>query len=461
MKKYSTKFWIVFVVVSVLFLVTLFVTLEIKNKGLFGFLKAPAALLPVNEEMGEDLKTLLSIAEALSDTDGKEKTFLVLLQNNMELRPGGGYIGSFAIAKVKDGKPAGIEVHDTVNFDGRIPDTVPAPYPMEETLGVTSLKLRDANYHPDFALNAREAENFYHLGNGEEQLDGVIGVTTYVLESVLEVTGPVEVPGYPGTYGKDNAVLDLEYQVEKAYADQGLVRADRKVVINLLAQEIIKKAKDLPLDQKYRLFKVLLADLHAKDIQVQFKDADLQAEVAQAGWDGRFDSVWKNDYLYLVDSNMNAFKSDLYVERTYDYSVDLSQAEPQAVLKVNYNHTAKEKSYLTKDYQSYSRVYIPKGSFIESIDPLSHKVVYGEELEKKFAGTIVQVPLGTEKTLTYTYKLPKTIDTGELYDLKIQKQPGMKNDTKVSVTVKHKSGTTQKYQFNLERDVVLSTLTPQ
>ncbi|MEK9174241.1 MAG: DUF4012 domain-containing protein, partial [Patescibacteria group bacterium] len=388
MKKYSTKFWIVFVLVSVVFLTTLFVILEVKNKGLFGFLREPLSLLPLEEETSEDLKTLLSLAEALSNTNGKEKAFLILLQNNMELRPGGGYIGSFAIVKIKDGQPVGVEVHDTVNFDGRIPDTIPAPYPMESTLVVKSLKLRDSNYHPDFALNAKEAEDFYHLGNGQEQFAGVIGVTTRVLESVLEVTGPVEVPGYPGMYGKDNAVLDLEYQVEKAYAEQGLERGERKVVIHLLAQEIIKKVKALPLDQKYRLFKVVLSDLHQKDVQIQLKDPKLQAEVAKVGWDGEMDTAWKNDYLFLVDSNMNAFKSDLYVERSYEYSVDLSLPEPKAVLKVTYNHTAKEKSYLTKDYQSYSRVYLPKGSFIDTITPLTHEVVYGEELNRKFAGTI-------------------------------------------------------------------------
>ncbi len=459
MKKYSRTFWTVFVLVAVLFLATLFVTLEIKNRGLFGFLGESSALLP-DDGMSEDLKTLMSLADAVSNTGGKQKVYLILFQNNMELRPGGGYIGSFGILRVRDGHAESLEVHDTVNFDGRIPDTVPAPYPMKETLGVDSLKLRDSNYHPDFSLNAKEAEDFYHLGQGQEQFDGVVGVTTRVLESVLEVTGPVEVPGFEGSFGKDNAVLDLEYQVEQNYYKQGIAFGDRKSIMGELSAQILKKVKATSLQQKYALFQALLRDLHAKDIQIQLKDTTLQAEVARAGWDGAMDRDWNNDYLYLVDSNMNAFKSDLYMERKYDYSVDLSLPEPHAVLKVTYTHTAKEKNYLTKDYQSYSRVYLPKGSFIETIEPLSHQVVYGEELEKKLAGTIVQVPLGSEKILTYTYKLPKTVDTGEMYDLKIQKQPGMKT-IPVKVEVKHKNGMTKKYQFNLERDVVLSTLTPQ
>ena len=459
MKKYSTKFWIVFVLASIIFLASFYAVLEYRRDG-FAFLAGWFGTVPVEEELQADLKTLLTIADQLSDTHGQTKTFLILFQNNMELRPGGGYVGSFGILKIKDGHAESLEVHDTVNFDGRIPDTVPAPYPMKETLGVKSLKLRDSNYHPDFVLNAKEAEDFYHLGKGEEQFDGVIGITTRVLESVLAVTGPVEVPGYEGSFGKDNAVLDLEYQVEQNYYKQGISFGERKSIMGELSAQILKKVKEASLGDKYRLFQVLLGDLHAKDIQIQFKDPKLQTQVAQAGWDGKLDTAWQNDYLFLVDSNMNAFKSDLYVERGYDYMIDLSGEQGQATLKVTYIHTAKEKNYLTKDYQSYSRVYVPKGSFIDTISSLSHEVVYGEELEKKFVGTIVQVPLGTEKTLVYSYKLPKTVDTGDLYDLKIQKQPGMKT-IPMKVTVKHKNGSIQNYQFNLERDVVLSTLTPQ
>lgn len=221
------------------------------------------------------------------------------------------WIGSFGILKIKDGQAVSLEVHDTINFDGRIPDTVPAPYPMKETLGVSSLKLRDSNHSPDFATNAKAAEDFYHLGDGQEQFDGVIGILG-VFESVLEVTGPVEVPGFEGTFGKDNAVLDLECQVEQNYYKQGISFGDRKSIMGELSAQILKKVKDAPFGDKYKLFQILLADLHAKDIQVYFKDEALQYQIKNAGWDGSFDTTWSNDFLFLVDSNANAFKSDLY-----------------------------------------------------------------------------------------------------------------------------------------------------
>lgn len=454
-KQHSKKFWITFVLVSALFLVSLFVFLEWRRGGLQS-LRALLGILPAKQETRTDLQTILDIGKALSDTGGQEKTFLILFQNNMELRPGGGFIGSFGILKVKDGDPVSLIVHDSINFDGRIPDTVAAPYPMKETLGVRSWKLRDSNFSADFAENAKQAEDFYHLGNGEEQFDGVIGITTRVLESFLKVTGPVEVPGYEGSFGSENAILDLEYQVEQNYYKQGISFGERKSIMGELSAVIIKKAKELPVEKKYELFKAVLADLHEKDIQVLFKDEALQAQVEKAGWDGKFDQVWNDDFLFLVDSNMNAFKSDLYMEREYDYTVDLSAPEPKAVLRVTYRHTAKEKSYLTKDYQAYARVYVPKGSFIESIAPLSHPVVYGEEFGRKYAGTIVQVPLGSEKTLEYVYKLPKNLKS-DWYDLKIQKQPGMKANP-VHVTVIKQDGSREERRFDLRRDTVWSEL---
>ena len=47
-----------------------------------------------------------------------EKTYLLLFQNNLELRPSGGYLGNFGIIKVKDGSPVSFEIHDTNIFDG-------------------------------------------------------------------------------------------------------------------------------------------------------------------------------------------------------------------------------------------------------------------------------------------------------------------------------------------------------
>ena len=443
------KFWIIFWTISAVLLCTWFVFLQYRNHSV-SFLNHVVDVAPISRESQDDLHALIDMTDAVLQTGGQEKTFLILFQNNMEIRPGGGFIGSFGILKVRDGHMTEFVSHDVSNFDGRIPPTVAPPYPMHETLRIDSLKLRDSNYSPDFAENAKQAEDFYHLGGGQEQFDGVVAITTNVLSSFLKMTGPVTVPGYPGEYTADNAVLGLEEQVEKSFVDQGIERGDRKAIMNPLAMEILRRVKEFSLSQKYELFKVVLEDLRRKDIQLSFKDENLQYRVERAHWDGKVDSIWKDDYVMTSDANLGAFKSDYYVKRSLEYTADFSQDTPHATLAFTYQHTATEKSWLTKDYQTYLRVYVPKGSWLNTVSGNATEPKFGDEFGKKYFGALVQVKLGEIKTVTFDYNLPKTI-TSDAYDLKIQKQPGI-NDVPVTIHIIYKDGTREDRQIVLNQD---------
>src|SRR6185369_13620713 len=280
---HSKKFWTLFIVGSFLFLVSWFIFWEVKTRGLES-LSGLVHILPAKVETKTDFDTVLSLAESVLHTNGQEKAYLILFQNNMELRPGGGFIGSFGILKIRDGSITQFDVHDTGNFDGRIPDTIEPPYPMKETLRINSWKLRDSNYSPDFGENAMWAERFYQMGQGAEHFDGIIAVNANLLNSFLRVTGPIQIPGYPGTYGAENAILDLEYQVEQGYLQQDIAFGERKSVMEILGREILGRARALPLSKKYELFRVILNDLHEKDIQLSFRDETLESEVIASGW---------------------------------------------------------------------------------------------------------------------------------------------------------------------------------
>lgn len=453
MQKYSTKFWITFCIGSIIFLFGWFVFWEIKNhrwEDLGRFL----GLVPLKEETRTDWETVISLADALLNTGQQEKTFLILFQNNMELRPGGGFIGSFGILKMQDGNVTQFVVHDTGNFDGRIPSTIAPPYPMRETLKIDSWKLRDSNYAPDFPENVKWAETFYQMGQGGERFDGVVAVTANVLTSFLRVTGPVDISGFPGTYGQDNAILDLEYQVEHGYRDQNIAPGERKSMMGVLGMEILSRVKTLSLAKKYELFQTVLADLHKKDIQLLFKDTVLQEQVAAAGWDGAMDHVWKDDYLFLVDANLNSFKTDYFIKRSYAYTVDLTEEVPRATLSVTYRNTAEARDWFAKDYQTFLRVYTPEGSYLNQVTGTALGPVFGDFLGKKYFGVLVQVPIRTEKTVTFSYTLSKNIER-EWYDLKIQKQPGL-NDVPVTLSVISKDGSKVEKSLILNRDTVWS-----
>ncbi|QQS20489.1 MAG: DUF4012 domain-containing protein [Candidatus Moraniibacteriota bacterium] len=448
----SRKFWILFWGCSALLLSLWFLFLEVRNGNLKWF-DAPVRALPLAEETRNDMRALLSVADFVLKKDGITRTYLVLFQNNYELRPGGGFIGSFGIVKIRNGELLDFSVHDTGNFDGRIPSTVEPPYPMREMLHVDSWKLRDSNFSPDFPTNARQAEIFYRMGNGEETFDGVIGITTDVLVSFLSVTGPVEVPGYPGTYGGESAVWDLEYQVEVGFLEQGIERGERKSMMNELGFQILNEVKTLDMSGRWKLIEVILRDLHAKDIQVAFDDPGVSNKIREAGWDGSVLHNWKGDALLAVDANLGAWKSDYFVKRSYEYVLDFSKEKPTATFSVTYLHTAEKKDWRTGNYQSFFRLYVPKGSWLVSSEGFVSEPVFGEEVGRETFGARVFVPMGSEKTVSYTYTLPSSI-TPDFYELLIEKQPGV-HDIPMSVTLLRKGGSMLKKDFVLDRDVTM------
>ena len=448
----SNRNFILFWIFSILFLVGWYFYWQVKNNKEFGTMSAVIDFLPMNELKKAKFKTMAGFAEYLFAKDGEEKTFMLLFQNNMELRPGGGYIGSFGVLKMQDGKVLDLSTHDLSNFDGRVPNGIAPPYPIKETLRVSDWKLRDSNFSPDFLENTKKADEFYRLGQGQEDFAGIVAINSNVLTSFLKVTGPVEIPGYPGTYDSENAVLDLEYQVEQGAYKQGIERGERKSIMNLLAKEIQKKVFTLSMSEKIKLAEIILDDLNRKDIQLYFKDDKLERQAQLAQWDGSVDKNWSEDYLMLVDANMGSLKSDYYMRRSFNYTVDLSGDVPRANLKVTYNHTGKEKNWMTKDYLTYLRVYAPKSSWLTDSKNLGEKR-FGDDLGKKYFGTLVGVPLGQTKTIEFFYDLPRA--AVENYDLLIQRQSGS-GEVKGEVIIIYKSQKKMVYQVNLSSDWKLS-----
>jgi hypothetical protein len=448
----SNRNFIIFWALAILFLVGWYFFWQVKSNKEFATISSVVDFLPISELKKAKFKTMASFAEYVFQKDGEEKTFFLLFQNNMELRPGGGYIGSFGILKMQDGKILELSTHDLSNFDGRVPDGIIPPYPIKETLKVKDWKLRDSNWSPDFPVNAVKADEFYRLGQGQENFSGVIAINSNVLLSFLRVTGPITIEGYPGTYDSENAVLNLEYQVEKGAYQQGIARGERKSVMNLLAKEIQKKVFALSLREKMQLAEIILDDLNRKDIQLYFKDENLERQAMNAAWDGSVNKNWSSDYLMLVDANMGALKSDYYMRRSFNYAVDLSKDVPTANLKITYTHTAKEKDWMTKDYLTYLRVYTPNGSWLIDSKNIGEKK-FGEDLGKKYFGTLLGVPLGQTKTVEFSYTLPKT--AVENYDLLIQRQSGS-GEVKGEVTVIYKNQNKMVYQIDLLKDWKLS-----
>src|SRR3989339_799247 len=99
-----------------------------------------------------------------------EKKYLLLFANNMELRPGGGFIGSYGILTLKDLTFEGIEVYDVYDADGQLTAHIKPPDAIRDYLAQPHWFLRDSAFSPDFYENYFQAKFYIE----EEELQKMI-----------------------------------------------------------------------------------------------------------------------------------------------------------------------------------------------------------------------------------------------------------------------------------------------
>lgn len=135
------------------------------------------------------------------------RTYLLMVQNNAEVRSTGGIAGSIAILKAKNGKIS-------MGFQGSLQDLVQFPEPVlamtkeESRVFAPSMvtNLLDTNFTPDFPRTGEIVRAMVEKGLGVD-VDGVISVDPVALSFVLAGTGPVELKDTPGvTLDQLNAV---------------------------------------------------------------------------------------------------------------------------------------------------------------------------------------------------------------------------------------------------------------
>lgn len=396
--------------------------------------------LPIPADEKKEIDVVNQIVNEVTQNDNKERTFLVLLQNNAELRPGGGFLGQYAIVTIKNGQVTSTFVEDANLLDQRITAKIPAPFPFAKMMSIRNWKMRDSNFSPNFPTNVEKAKYFFRLaGRGNTNFDGVIAVNSQVFDDVFTLTGPITVPGYPGTYDQYNASRQLEAQVEKAYImDPALDTQNRKAILKKMAPMILDKL--FTLGNVPKIAELFHTEMKDRNVMMNFTDATLQQAVADVHWDGSVPQNWGGDFLSEIDANMGALKTDYYMKREMSYDVDLTQPNPIVTLNVKYKHTATQGDWRTSDYHAYVRFYAPQGSTFLDSHMVSH-INTADEFGKTYFGFKLDVLIGGETDATVRYQLPASFSNMSINDYKllIQKQSGI-TDVPVTVHVKTKDG---------------------
>ena len=390
--------------------------------------------LPIKEDTKKEVEVVDKLTQYFNKQDGVERRYLLLLQNNMELRPGGGFLGQYAVIKIKDGKVTNMTFEDANLLDQRITAKINPPYPFERMMQIKKWKFRDSNFSPDFPTNVEKAKYFYRLAGGNNNFDGVIAVNATTFEKAFELTGPITLSGVE--LNSENAVLKLEELVEKKYIlNPEIDTQNRKSSMRYLATEMLDKLANIQNIKKLADFG--LGELRNKDVMLNFEDQDLQTAIEEVHWGGTVTTDWSGDYLMMVDANMGALKTDYYMDRKISYEVDLTGEKPTATVYIDYTNTATYGDWRTSDYHTYMRLYVPQGSTLLEREMVSYPNVQ-EEFGKTYFGFTVHVLINRSTHARIKYELPESVREGD-YRLLIQKQSGV-GDVPVTVKVKTADG---------------------
>jgi hypothetical protein len=391
--------------------------------------------------------------------DGSD--FLIIMQNNDELRPTGGFIGVYGLAKTRNGDIVSLDTEDSYHLDmpavGKW-QLVP-PLPIKKYLEVENWYLRDANWIPDWPLAAEKIQEIYTgesaaVGLEAPRFDGIIAINPDFVSDLISLVGPITVNGEE--YNAANFQELLQYNVEVAYKERDISSWDRKEVVNELLKELEARLFRLPSSSWDDLLAVFRENIASRDLQLYFADPGLEKLAYQLGAAGEMKRV-ESDFIQVVDANLAAFKSDAVVKKTIAYRVTPGAGAAKAELELGYRHEG-DFNWRTTRYRSYTRVYAPFGSRLLSVSGLDESKADFVSLDdpvlnKTIFGFFFTVEPGTEKKIGLEYYLPEKISQdldGGRYQLYVQKQSGRRTENfRAAVAGKDYSGP-------LKNDVLIS-----
>ena len=354
------------------------------------------------------------------------KTYLVLLQNNNELRPSGGFLSGYGIVRMIWGFP-GVDFKDSYTISTN--DYVNPPYPFEKLIGddpfYTGWQFRDANFSPDFETSVKQVVAFYTMQNPKANFHTVIAMDFEVVEDLLRIIGGIEIEGE--LFTADNFFIKVQRSSKDIDLHNEEALENRKGILSQIAQGLVKKMMFSP--HRYSSFvQVIKRNLDEKHVLLYSPKKKLQNKFVTREWNGKVKAKPGEDFLHINVANIGGRKADRYVQKRYEYTISFPD-EGSARVRLIETFTHQGDYNLQSDrYQAYVRTYVPLGSKltrsdVEAID----QVQVEEDLGATYFGNTLKMMPGERRTFIYEYDLPASI-VSEDYVLNLSKQAGVIGD---------------------------------
>lgn len=399
-----------------------------------------------------EIKPLLLAAPEIAGQPD-QKNYLLLFQNDKELRPTGGFITSYALARVKGGRLLDVESDDIYQLDKRYTKTEKSPVPIAKYLGNYMLPIRDSNISPDYKVAAQKFESMYNTIPKMPKVSGVFALDTEFVRAFLEVTGPIRTKKTKEVFSAQNnrlGIPDVVYKLELHAEKINSGKTDRKGILGELMDALIEKVSNAKADEMEKYIKVFIKEVQEKHILFYFHNSAVQNFVEKYNGAGQI-MGYDGDYFHLNNSNFGGLKGNLYIKQkvVQDIKID-SDGTVTKKIEVTLTNPVKADGWLSSIYLNWMRIFVPEDSKL--IDKKVYKdFTSGIELGKEFyAGWGPTYPLNSSVT-SFTYRLPFKVKAGQPYRMRIQKQPGVSE-----VTMIIKINGVEKENFKLRTDKDLS-----
>jgi hypothetical protein len=404
----------------------------------------------------------LLVAPSLLGVD-EPRTYLMLAQNEHELRATGGFISSVALLGVADGKVAQFDFRDSYAVDDLSQPHPDAPEALERYMLAQIWLLRDANWYPGFPASAQVARDLYQLDQGV-LVDGVIAVDLTAMQSFVGALEPVYLEEYDEEVTEANVLglMEEHWASPSGEGQTGDWWAHRKDFMGeLLGAMMAKLETDVGSVDAGRLARALLRGLEEKHVLVYVVDPTVGAILSERGWDGAIGDS-DGDFLMVVDTNMGFNKVNPNVERSVEYQVSIEDeggitsrvavtyrnrsgsGPEECVQEAVYPPTYRE--MMEGCYWNYLRIYVPEeselvqgpqltlpeGSLRARQDATGGASLGTEvgpaESGKSVCGVFFVVAPGERREMVFEYEQPSSVlvaeEQSETYRLLVQKQPG-------------------------------------
>jgi hypothetical protein len=394
-------------------------------------------------------RTGLRVAQAAPELLGANgpRTYLILAQNNHELRGTGGFISAIGIVRLDGGRITELKLADSYSVDNfKQPHPLPPPA-LSEQMGAQLLLLRDSNWSPDFPTTAQVARALYQQDQGVAT-DGAIALDLEATRLMVGALGPLNLEGVAEPVTAENAIAAMKQAWEtpagsQASAQDGNIGEwwrNRKDFMGGLMTAALGKLQGGADLNPAALAQALLAMLAERHLQIAVDDPVLSSLLAERGWDGALQPRARDDFLAVVDSNVGFNKANAAVKQEFAYRVGQGSNGIEATLTLTYTHTAPAlpaselcdraprygSSYddlIQRCYWDYLRVYVPDGSELLSADRLKHAVAEpGEQGTVVMSGDFALRP-SEQLAVTLRYRLPFAAGSAP-YRLDVRKQAG-------------------------------------